>query len=345
MQTPRLLCILASVALCVVAAPMARIERIKIALHDDASISSNPCASFGFDNSRVCLFCSQEELLPFLAASDLASVSKAQVDASATCLTDLCEACGSDAACLTVNGRALAPLCARLQSQSAPVSFFARVAQFVSETIDMVISFIQSPSTQPELSDESGSGSMSGSGFDFSGSNSGSGMEPSGSGSNSGSGVFSGSASGSGFPAGSGFMSGSMSGSGSTSGLGSGLQALGDTRDGATDLPADLPVVLEVEIAPAMDLLAAANTHKSSHESSRATSSTATSGSTTQTVAPTTSSEQSASSRGGHFAGFLVLGGAVVFVTLALVVAVVVLRRRRVAQVEAAAKVPLLSDF
>jgi hypothetical protein len=93
------------------ASPLHLVDRIEIS-HEDNAGFENPCKPFGFDNRIVCLFCSVEDLMPFMHASTLDSLSIKQAASSSNCIRNFCEACSSaDASCMTVNGKSLAVVC------------------------------------------------------------------------------------------------------------------------------------------------------------------------------------------------------------------------------------------
>ncbi len=65
------------------ASPVRVVDPLQVSKHDQHGFD-NPCAPFGFDNRIVCLFCSVEDLLPFMSPASSAQPTLTS-SASGTC--------------------------------------------------------------------------------------------------------------------------------------------------------------------------------------------------------------------------------------------------------------------
>ena len=115
MEAKLLLAFAAVVALAAASSPLSHLELLPASRDQAAeSINSNLCGPFGFDSDIACLFCSADDMLPLTTGK--AHTGKYSRSA-ASCIKNMCDACGGDEACLTVLGVSLAPHCSRVQSK------------------------------------------------------------------------------------------------------------------------------------------------------------------------------------------------------------------------------------
>jgi hypothetical protein len=152
----------ALVVICAIAATQAspivahhNMKSLPLPRDDFEKKSFSPCQAFGLDNDIACLFCSYEELLPFLQGKpDL--ITSSVIASSASCLTNMCQTCGMDAECLLVNGQSLAPYCraalaATGDASNMPMNLINQIELMLSSDDDEAGLYYSDDQSQQEI--------------------------------------------------------------------------------------------------------------------------------------------------------------------------------------------------